>query len=51
MDWGRVIGVIIAAAGVGVHIYVARKYPPVRLLVIGGAILEAIGVTILAATR
>jgi hypothetical protein len=51
MDWGRAIGVVIAAVGVGVHVYIARKYPPIRWLVAGGAVLEAIGVTVLAATR
>ncbi|HUW24661.1 MAG TPA: hypothetical protein VMW04_03480 [Patescibacteria group bacterium] len=51
MSWVRVVGVVIAAVGVGVHVYIARRYPPIRWLVTGGAVLEAIGVTVLAATR
>jgi len=51
MSLVRVVGVVIAAVGVGVHLYVARKYPPVRWLVAGGAVLEAIGLTVVAATR
>ncbi len=51
MSWARVVGVIVAVSGVGVHLYIARKYPQVRWLIAGGAILEAIGVTILAVTR
>ncbi len=51
MSWQRIVGVVIAAAGVGMHIYVARRYPSVRWLVVGGAVLEAIGVTVLATFR
>lgn len=51
MSGVRIVGVVIAAVGVGVHVYIARRYPSIRWLVAGGAALEAIGVTVLATTR
>lgn len=47
----RIAGIILVAVGIAVHLYVARKVPRFRVFIIVGAILEAIGVTILATLR
>jgi hypothetical protein len=47
----RIAGIILVAAGIVVHLYVARRAPRFRVFIVFGAILEAIGVTILATLR
>ncbi len=47
----RIVGILIALAGVAAHVYVARRCRPLRWFIVGGAVLELIGVSILAATR
>lgn len=47
----KIAGVILVGGGLVLHAYVARKAPRFRGYIIAGAVLEAIGVSILAAVR
>ena len=47
----RLLGIALVAVGIGVHVYVARKVPSFRWVIVSAALLEAIGVTILATLR
>jgi len=47
----RLLGFALVGIGIGIHAYVARKVPSFRWVIVSGALLEAIGVTILATQR
>jgi hypothetical protein len=47
----RNVAILLVVGGIAIHVYLAITFPEVRLLIIAGAVLEAIGATLLERQR
>jgi hypothetical protein len=47
----KTVAILLVVGGIVIHIYLAITFPQVRLLIVAGAVLEALGATLLERQR